>query len=117
MSAPLRPPSSFGRRPRGGGVAAAERRQVQTANESALTTAARKTGMSEEQVLELALARSAWKSMVVVQLMSAGTQLDWSRTPLPAIVNLEAVLSASIFPASTRTRFSQRHRPNSAGAR
>jgi hypothetical protein len=53
--------------------------------------------MSEEQVLELALARSAWKSMVVVQLMAAGTQLDWSRTPLPAIVNLEAVRAASIF--------------------
>jgi hypothetical protein len=53
--------------------------------------------MSEEQVLELALARSAWKSMVVVRLMAAGMQLDWSRTPLPAIVNLEAVRTASIF--------------------
>ena len=39
-------------------------------------TTARKMGMLKVHALELALARSAWKSMVVVRLMAPGMQLD-----------------------------------------
>jgi hypothetical protein len=58
-----------------------QRRQAQPANENALMTTARKMGMLKVQALELALARSAWKSMVVVRLMAPGLQLDRPRTP------------------------------------
>ena len=107
MSAPRRPPPSRGRRSRGGGIAAAERRSGRPAGESALTTAARKTGMSEQEVLELALARSAWKSMVAIRLNEPGARLEWSRTPLPAIVNLETVRDAAIFGGADRSRLFQ----------
>ena len=96
MSAPRRPPSSSGRRSRGGG-SASERRPPHPPNESALATAARQTGMSEQEVLDLALARSAWKSLVAVRLMAPGASLEWSRTPLPALVNLETVRDARAF--------------------
>ena len=104
MRAPRRPPSSSGRRSRGVGSAAAERRLGRPPGESALTAAARKTGMSEQQVLDLALARSAWKSMVAVRLMSPGAHLEWSRTPLPAITNLDAVRDASAFAGVDKSR-------------
>ena len=55
-------------------------------------------------MLEFALARSAWKSMVAVRLLAPGMQLDWSRTPLPAIVNLEAVRDAHIFSGIDKSR-------------
>ena len=104
MSAPRRPPSSSGRRPRRGGIAAAERRLAQAPGESALTTAARRSGLSEQEVLDLALARSAWRSMVAVRLLAPGTRLEWSRTPLPAIVNLEAVRDAGAFSGVDKSR-------------
>ena len=104
MSAPRRPPPASGRRSRGGGIAAAERRQGPPFGESALTTAARKTGMSEQEVLDLALARSAWKSMVAIRLLAPGARLEWSRTQLPAIVNLEAVRDAAIFQVADCSR-------------
>jgi len=104
MSAPRRLPSSSGRRSRGGGVAIAERRSNHPGYESALATAARRTGMSEQEVLDLSLARSAWKSMVAVRLMASGVSLEWSRTPLPALVNLEAVRNARAFDGVDRDR-------------
>ena len=104
MSAPRRPPSSSGRRPRRGGIAAAARRLAQAPGESALTTAARRSGLSEQEVLDLALARSAWRSMVAVRLLAPGTRLEWSRTPLPAIVNLEAVRDAGVFSGVDKSR-------------
>ena len=82
----------------------AERRLGRSPGESALTAAARKTGMSEQQVLDLALARSAWKSMVAVRLLSPGAHLEWSRTPLPAITNLDAVRDASAFAGADKSR-------------
>ena len=103
MSAPRRPPSSSGRRSRGGG-SASERRPPHPPNESALAKAARQTGMSEQEVLDLALARSAWKSLVAVRLMAPGASLEWSRTPLPALVNLETVRDARAFDGSDKER-------------
>ena len=103
MSAPRRPPSSSGRRSRGGG-SASERRPPNPPNESALATAARQTGMSEQEVLDLALARSAWKSLVAVRLMAPGASLEWSRTPLPALVNLETVRDARAFDGLDKER-------------
>ena len=55
-------------------------------------------------MLDLALARSAWKSMVAVRLMSPSAHLEWSRTPLPAITNLDAVRDASVFAGVDKSR-------------
>jgi hypothetical protein len=53
-----------------------------------LAEAARRTGMSEADVLDLALARSAWKSTVAVRIGAGNARLKWSKTPLPALENL-----------------------------
>jgi hypothetical protein len=52
--------------------------------------------------LDLALARSAWKSMVVVRLGAGNTALRWSKTPLPALENLGELRHA--FGAADRDR-------------
>ncbi len=49
----------------------------------ALAEAARRAGMSEADVLDLVLARSAWKSTVAVRLGAGNTRLKWSKTQLP----------------------------------
>ena len=104
MSAPRRPPTAFGRRSRGGGCAAAERRPARMQGALALAVAARQMGMSEREVLDLALARSAWKSLVVIRLNVPRVSLEWSRSPLPAIVNLEAVRGARVFEVADEAR-------------
>jgi hypothetical protein len=54
----------------------------------ALAEAASRTGMSEYDVLDLALARSAWKSTVAVRPCEGNARLKWPKTPLPALENL-----------------------------
>ena len=66
----------------------AERRTRGAPGRGALAEAARRTGMSEEDVLDLALARSAWKSVVAVRLGAGNARLKWSKTPIPALENL-----------------------------
>ena len=46
--------------------------------ESALTTAARRSGLSEQEVLDLPLARLAWRSMVAVRLLHRAPA--WTRS-------------------------------------
>jgi hypothetical protein len=65
MSAPGRPPRVPVRRPPGEGSAP---EASSAAASGALAVAARQTGMSEQDIFDLALARSAWRSMVAVRL-------------------------------------------------
>jgi hypothetical protein len=60
--------------------------------------------MSEEDVLDLARMRSAWKSMVAVRLGTGNTRLRWSKTPLPALENLGELSHADAFGAADRAR-------------
>jgi hypothetical protein len=69
------PPSSSVRRSRGGGDAVAERRTRDAPVGDTLAEAARRTGKSECDVLDLALARSAWKSTVAVRLGAGNARL------------------------------------------
>ncbi len=66
----------------------AERRSRGAPLGDALAEAARRTGMSEADVLDLALARSAWKSTVAMRIGAGNARLKWSKTPLPALENL-----------------------------
>jgi hypothetical protein len=68
----------------------AERRTRGAPGGDALAEAARRTSMSECNVLDLALVRSAWKSTVAVRLGAGNARLKWSKTPLPALENLGA---------------------------
>jgi len=70
----------------------------------ALAEAARRAGMSEADVLDLALARSAWKSTVAVRLGAGNARLKWSKTPLPALENLGELRQAAAFGAVDRAR-------------
>jgi hypothetical protein len=92
MSAPRLPPSSSVRHSRGGGDAVAERRTRGAPAGGTLEEAARLAGMSEADVLNLALARSAWKSTVAVRLSADNARLKWSKTQLPALENLGELL-------------------------
>ena len=74
-----------------------ERREQQPAGDSALAAAARRSGLSEQEVFDLAVARSAWKNTVMVQLGAGNTRLVWSRTPLPALENLGEMHHAVAF--------------------
>jgi hypothetical protein len=79
MSAQGRPPRASVRRPPGEDKALAG-----SAAPSAGAAAARRLGMSEEDIFDLVLARSAWRSMVWnINKMSApsarkGRKEDWS---------------------------------------
>jgi hypothetical protein len=104
MSAPPCLPVSLVRRSRGGANAEAERRTRGAPGGGALAEAARWTGMSEAEVLDLALARSAWKSMVAVRLCAGHPCLRWSKTPLPALENLGELNHADALAAADRAR-------------
>ncbi len=83
----------------------AERRSRGAPLGDALAEAARRTSMSEEaDVLDLALARSAWKSMVAVRIGAGNSRLKWSKTPLPAFENLGELRHAAAFSAVDRAR-------------
>ena len=104
MRATQRPPVTQARSSHGGGIAPFEHRATGMTGESALALAALRTGMSEEEVLDLAVARSAWRAAVVVQLGAGGVRPEWSRTPLPAIMNLESLHHAAAFAGVDRHR-------------
>ena len=80
MSAPRRPPSTSTRRSRGGASADDERRAAQPAGESVLVVSALRACITEADVLDLAVALSAWRSMVTVHLSAGGVRLSWSKT-------------------------------------
>jgi hypothetical protein len=66
--------------------------------------AARQLGMSEQDIFDLALARSAWRCMVVVQLGAGNVRLSWSKTPISALMNLSELAHASAFAGVDRER-------------
>jgi hypothetical protein len=70
----------------------------------ALAVAARQLGMSEQDIIDLALARSARRSMVVVRLGTGHALLAWSKTPMPALSNLAELGHASAFAGVDRER-------------
>jgi hypothetical protein len=63
----------------------------------ALAAAARQLGMSEQNIFDLALARSAWRSMVVVRLGAGHARLAWSKTSMPALTDLAELGYAPAF--------------------
>jgi hypothetical protein len=78
MSAQGRPPRASARRPPGEDKALAG---SAAPSAGALAVVARRLGMSEEDIFDLALARSAWRSMVAVRLGAGHARLAWSKTP------------------------------------
>ena len=81
-----------------------ERREKQPAGDGALAAAASKSGLSEQEVFDLAIARSAWKNMVMVQLGAGNTRLVWSWTQLPALENLGDLHHTFAFRSIDRSR-------------
>ena len=69
-----------------------------------MAAAARRAGMTEADVLDLAVARSAWRSMVTVRLGAGGVRPSWSKTPLPALTNLGELQHAVAFRVTGRER-------------
>ncbi len=82
----------------------AERRSRGAPLGDALAEAARRAGLSEADVLDLALARSAWKSTVAVRIGAGNARLKWSKTPLPALENLAELRHSAAFSAVDRAR-------------
>jgi len=60
--------------------------------------------MSEADVLDLVLARSAWKSTVAVRPGAGNARLEWPKTLLPALENLGELRRAATFGAVDRAR-------------
>jgi hypothetical protein len=78
MSAYGHPPRVTARRPGEAGARAGLCAQ-DSGSSGALAAAARQLGMSEQDIFDLALARSAWRSMVAVRLGAGNARLSWSR--------------------------------------
>ena len=77
----------------------------------ALAEAARRTGI-EADVLDLVLARSAWKSTVAVRPCAGNARLEWPKTLLPALEHLSELRRAATFGSSTaRVSFSTTRHP------
>ena len=70
----------------------------------ALAAAARQLGMSEQDMFDLALTRSARRSMVVVRLGAGHARPAWSKNPMPALTNLAELGHASAFAGVDRQR-------------
>ena len=49
-----------------------------------MAAAARRAGMTEADVLDPAVARSAWRGTAAVRLNAGGVRPPWYKTPLPA---------------------------------
>ena len=81
-----------------------ERRTERPACDGALAAATRKSGLSEQEVFDPALARSAWKNMVMVQLGAGNTLLVWWRTHLPVSENFGELHHATAFRSIDRSR-------------
>jgi hypothetical protein len=101
MSVQGRPPRASVRRPPGE-VKALEESAAPTSG--ALAVAALQLGMSEQDIFDLALARSARRSMVVVRLGAGHARLAWSKTPMPALTNLAELGHAAAFAGVDRER-------------
>ena len=99
MSGPQAAPPATTRRPRGG-TAPILARQPAPARLGPPDAAAsrRAPGTTAANLRDLAIARAAWKQMVLVRL---GAPRDippsWSSTPLPALSNIDAFTCASAF--------------------
>jgi hypothetical protein len=104
MSASDRPLRAAVRRPSGEGNVLGGLRLDAPGGAGALAEAARKLGMSEQDILDLALARSAWRSMVSVRLGAGNVRLAWSKIPMPALMNLSELAQASAFACVDRER-------------
>jgi hypothetical protein len=70
----------------------------------ALAEAARRLGVPERDMLDLAPARSAWRSMVTVRLGAGNVRLAWSKTARPALTTLSELVHASALTAADRER-------------
>jgi hypothetical protein len=101
MGAPGRSPRTSVRRPPGEGSAPDGSRAPAS---GVLAVAARRLGMSEEDIFDLALSRSAWRCMVVARLGASNVRLAWSKTPLPALTSLSELGHASSFAGVDRER-------------
>jgi hypothetical protein len=55
-------------------------------------------------MLDLALARSAWRSVVTVRLGAGNVRLAWSKTARPALTTLSELVHASALTAADRER-------------
>ena len=60
--------------------------------------------MSDKDIFDLALARSAWRSMAVVRLGAGNARLSWPKTPLPMPLNVTGSAHASAFAGVDRER-------------
>ena len=103
MSAYGHPPRVTARRPGEAGARAGLCAQ-DSGSSGALAAAARQLGMSEQDIFDLALARSAWRSMVAVRLGAGNACLSWSKTPLPVLLNVTELAHASAFAGVDRVR-------------
>jgi hypothetical protein len=101
MSEQGRPPRASVRRPPGEGKTL-EGSAAPTSG--ALAAAARQLGMSDQDIFDLALIRSAWHSMVVVRLGAGHARPAWSKNPMPALTNLAELGHASAFAGVDRQR-------------
>ena len=99
MSAPQRGPPVTSRRPPGV-TAPILARHPHPSRTGAPSTATprRAPGQTEADLHDLALARSAWKAMVLVYLGAPrNAQPAWSVTPLPALSNIGALRGSTAF--------------------
>jgi len=103
MSAYGHPPRATAWRPGEAGARAGLGAQ-DSGGSGALAAAARQLGMSEQDIFDLALARSAWRSMVAVRLGAGNARLSWSKTPLPVLLNVTELAHASAFAGVDRGR-------------
>jgi hypothetical protein len=101
MSEQGRPPRASVRRPPGENKTLAG---SAAPSSGALAAAARQLGMSDQDIFDLALARSSWHSMVVVRLGAGHACLAWSKTPMPALTNLAELGHESAFADVDRQR-------------
>jgi hypothetical protein len=101
MSVQGRPPRASVRRPPGEDKALAG---SAAPTSGALAVAARQLDMSEQKIFDLALARSAWRSMAVVRLGAGHARPARSKIPMQALNNLAELGHASAFAGVDRQR-------------
>ena len=99
MSAPPSATPLTSRRPRGGSAPILARQPIPPRlRPGSGATARQPPGMSPEGLRDLAAARSAWKSLVAINLGAPrSTSPAWSATPLPTLSNIGALSGAAAF--------------------
>ena len=103
MSAHGHPPRVTARQPWEGGARAGSCAQVPGGSGS-LAAAARQLGMSEKDIFDLAPARSAWRSLVVVWLGAGNARLSRPETPPRTPLNVTKSAHAPAFAGVDRER-------------